>query len=55
MSTQPQEDILAQQKEEDIHKMLICKVCDITTKLIYSFLVSHRYTRSELQDEAICL
>lgn len=27
MSTQPQEDILAQQKEEDIHKMLICKVC----------------------------
>ena len=35
MSTQPQEDILAQQKEEDIHKMLICKVC-----FDYIFLLS---------------
>lgn len=54
MSTQPQEDILAQQKEEDIHKMLICKVCNrIMTQ--YPFLVPHRYSRPQLQDEALCL
>lgn len=55
MSTQPQEDVLAQQKEEDIHKMLICKVCIIDNLLTLPFLVPHRHSRFELQDEALCL
>lgn len=58
MSAQPQEDVFAQQKEEDIHKMLICKVRESYLPLfpyINLFLDPRWYQRYQLQNEEIYL